>query len=249
MRSRKISLQTEPSATTFHRTARRRLLVTFAAVCCAVSVFTPARAQVGESTVVAVVDGRSITQKEVDDSVSAQLVPLQQQIHALRKAALENLIVRAVLDGEATRRGVSVEELNRQLTAGEVSVPAGEVERSYVENASAFGSMSPDEARMRLRLDMETQARMKNYREALATLPAMAQRLDLDVPRFSSCLGSDSARMAVLRDVQDAQRLGIGGTPAFLINGRLYQGALSHDALKEIVEREMRQARGVASNK
>ena len=65
-----------------------------------ITVAAPIYAQTGEE-VVAVVNGRRIKQKEVDDTIAAQLLPLQQQINALRKKALENLLLRAILEDEA----------------------------------------------------------------------------------------------------------------------------------------------------
>jgi protein-disulfide isomerase len=130
---------------------------------------TSARAQAPE-TVLASVNGTSITLKQVDDSVAARVYPLQQQLYAIRKAALENLVTSRVLETEATARGVSMEELRRQLTRGEVNVTRAQVEEAYAQNASFFASMSPDEARERLRLDLENQARMKHYREGLEAL-------------------------------------------------------------------------------
>ena len=109
-------------------------------------------------TFVASVNDLEITQKQVDDSVAARIYPLQQQLYAIRKAALENLIVSKILEHEATARGVSIEELRRQLTLGEISVTRAQVEEAYTQNASFFASMSPDEARERLRLDLENQA-------------------------------------------------------------------------------------------
>jgi hypothetical protein len=134
---------------------------------------TPTYAQSAEG-VVAVVNGRRITQEEVDSSIASQLLPLQEQIHALRKKALDNLILRAILEAEAEKRGVSVEGLRRQLTAGKVEVTPSQVEQLYLENAATFAAMSPDEAKERLRLDLESQARMRNYREALAELKEAA---------------------------------------------------------------------------
>ena len=121
-------------------------------------------------TVLARVNDKEITQKQVDDSIAAQIYPLQQQLYAIRKAALENLVTRKILESEAAGRGVSVEELRRQLTQGEINVTAGQVEEAYKQNASYFASMSPDEARERLRLDLENQTRMKNYRAGLEAL-------------------------------------------------------------------------------
>lgn len=307
-----------------------------------------------DEKVVAVVNGRKITQSEVDASVTSQLFPLQQQIHALRKAALDNIVLRTILEDEAKKKGVSVEELRRQLTVGKVEILPSQVEQVYLENASAFAAMSPDEAKERLRLDLESQARMRIYREALAKLkgssvidlrleePALptlntggstpsigakeaavtitefsdfqcpyckesqsaikqvlerysnnvrlifrhlpldihphafssaqaafcageqglfwqyhdalfaspslapealdklASELRLDIPKFKSCFNSEASRVAVLRDVQEAKRLGISGAPTFIINGKLLRGAPSFEALKTIVERELK---------
>jgi len=148
-----------------------------------------ARGQTPE-TVVASVNGVPITQKQVDDSVAARIQPLQQQLYAIRRAALENLIVSRMLEAEAKVRGVSVDQLRRELTHGEISVTRAQVEEAFARNASFFASMSPDEARERLRLDLENQARMKHYREGLERLrekwtikvnlaePAVAVRFD-----------------------------------------------------------------------
>jgi len=121
-------------------------------------------------TVVATVNNIEITQKQVDDSVAAQIYPLQQQLYAIRKAALENLITTKILESEATARRLSIDDLRKQLTLGEVNVTRAQVEEAYKQNASFFATMSPDEARERLRLDLENQARMKHYRAGLDAL-------------------------------------------------------------------------------
>src|ERR1051325_6448468 len=78
-------------------------------------------------TIVASVNNIEITQKQVDDSVAARIYPLQQQLYAIRKAALENLIVSKILEREAAARAVSIEELRRQLTLGEINVTRAQV--------------------------------------------------------------------------------------------------------------------------
>ena len=120
--------------------------------------------------VLASVNGIEITQQQVDESIAARIYPLQQQLYAIRKAALENLVTAKILEIEARTRGVTIEELRRQLTAGEVKVTRAQVEEAYAQNAPFFASMSPDEARERLRLDLENQARMKHYRGGLEAL-------------------------------------------------------------------------------
>jgi hypothetical protein len=80
-------------------------------------------------TVVARVDNKEITQKQVDDSIAAQIYPLQQQLYAIRKAALENLVTRRILENEAASRGMRVEELRKQLTQGEINVTGAQVKK------------------------------------------------------------------------------------------------------------------------
>lgn len=310
------------------------------------------RAQAADNPV-ATVNGRKITRQEVDSTVLVQLLPLEQQIYALRKAALENRISRILLEDEAKRRGISVDELIRLTTAGAVEIPSAQIEQAYLENAPAFAQMSPDEAKERIRMDLESQARMRNYRSTISklreearieiylnapslpyetldrdapsigsksapvtiiefsdfqcpycresfpvvkqvidhfgadvrfvfkhlplsihkqALPAaraafcggqqgqfwgfhdalfsideltspklesIAARLNLDLPRFRLCLQSDESRNAVMKDSLEARRLGIDGTPAFIINGKPYRGVLDFDNFKSIVEQEL----------
>ena len=125
---------------------------------CLILVLAVAASAQTPETVVATVNSIEITQKQVDDSVAAQIYPLQQQLYAIRKAALENLITTKILESEAAARRISIDDLRKQLTLGEVNVTRAQVEDAYRQNASFFATMSPDEARERLRLDLENQA-------------------------------------------------------------------------------------------
>src|ERR1044071_4365835 len=122
-------------------------------------------------TVVATVNGAEIKLKQVDETVLSAIYPLQQQLYAIRKVALDNLITARLLEAEARSQGVSIEELRERLTRGEVpheiKATREQVEAAYAQNASFFASMSPDEARERLRLDLENQTRMRHYRAGI----------------------------------------------------------------------------------
>lgn len=72
---------------------------------------TTVRAQ-SDDTILAKVNDTSITLK-VDSSIVSKVLPLQHQIHALRRAALENLILRTILEGEAKKKGISVEDTSK----------------------------------------------------------------------------------------------------------------------------------------
>lgn len=163
---------------------------------CVLLLVVSARGQTPD-TVLASINGVAITQKQVDDSIALRLYPLQQQLYAIRKTALENLIVSRLLEAEAMARGVSVAELRRQLTQGEIGVTRIQVEEAYTQNASFFASMSPDEARERLRLDLENQARMKHYRAGIEALrKKWTVTVNLTAPAFLLDDGSSPARGA-----------------------------------------------------
>lgn len=162
--------------------------------------------------VVATVDGAPITLREVDSTAINKIFSLQQQIFALRKAALENLILRKVLEAQAARKNLSVEDLTNQLLALPVTVSASQIEELYTENLSAFASMSPDEAKQKLRLDLETQGRLKRYREELQNLRQTMDiqsfldepRLPVPYPRDYASIGPTNA-LVVVTEFSDFQ--------------------------------------------
>lgn len=306
-------------------------------------------------TVLATVAGTEITLKQVDETIASTILPLQQQLYAIRKVALDNLITARILEREAKSQGVSIEELRQRLTRGEINVTRVQVEEAYAQNSSFFASMSPDEARERLRLDLENQARMKHYRAGLEalrkkwsvsvslvapdagppaadgrspakgaakpavtivefsdfecpfcfqvqdvlrqvmeryggevrlvfrhlpseghrnSLPAaraaycageqdrfwqfhdalfasrnlsldrlseIAGALGLGREKFAACLGAERSRLAVVKDIEAAQRYRIDSTPSFLINGKLVKGALTFADFQSIIDRELQQ--------
>jgi predicted DsbA family dithiol-disulfide isomerase len=309
-----------------------------------------------QEIVLAKVNGHKITQRDVDETVLNQILTLQQQIYAIRKIALDNLISRRIMESEALSKKVSIDQLKQEWMSGPVAVSHSQVEELYQQNASAFALMSPDEAKEKLRLDLEGQTRLKKYREALAKLrnsskidlfleeprlPPVARRnraasngpenarvvitefsdfqcpycrevqpalkrvlseypndvrldfkhmpleihpfafasaqaalcggeqgvfwqfhdalfeserlsseifsklaneMNLESNRFQVCLTSPETRAAVLADLEEARRLGINGTPSFIVNGKQLRGAVSFEVLKASIERELKNA-------
>ncbi len=53
-----------------------------------------------------------------------------------------------------------------------------------------------------------------------ANLKKFAADLGLDTAKFNSCVDTDKTKPIIDKDVEDARRLGIQGTPTFLVNGR-----------------------------
>jgi protein-disulfide isomerase len=67
----------------------------------------------------------------------------------------------------------------------------------------------------------------------------LAKDLRLDTEAFRSCLSSGRPQAAVSKDVQEARRLGISGTPTFFVNGRYLSGFQTLEALRAAVDREL----------
>ena len=65
-----------------------------------------------------------------------------------------------------------------------------------------------------------------------------AQELGLDVERFERDRKSEAVRARIARDEEEASRLGVGGTPAFFINGRFLSGAQPFDSFKRMIDEE-----------
>jgi predicted DsbA family dithiol-disulfide isomerase len=63
----------------------------------------------------------------------------------------------------------------------------------------------------------EMSHRLFEQQSALEPWKAHAEALGLDVPKFEACLASGKHAAAIRKDVAEAQKAGVTGTPAFLI--------------------------------
>jgi protein-disulfide isomerase len=69
----------------------------------------------------------------------------------------------------------------------------------------------------------------------------IASEIGLGLPRFKECLSSEHSRAAVIRDIETARSFRIDSTPSFLVNGKLFKGALEFAQWQKIIERELNQ--------
>jgi protein-disulfide isomerase len=83
------------------------------------------------------------------------------------------------------------------------------------------------------------------YKNAPAASPQQlnnyASQAGLDVSDFTKCLDSGKFNAVVQKDEDEANRLGIQGTPVFFINGRLLSGAQPESEFVRIIEDELNQ--------
>ncbi len=69
-----------------------------------------------------------------------------------------------------------------------------------------------------------------------------AEELGVDGAEFKTCLDSDRYRDGVNADSEEAQSLGITGTPAFVINGVLLSGAQPLENFVRVIDMELDRA-------
>lgn len=72
-----------------------------------------------------------------------------------------------------------------------------------------------------------------------ADLEGRARTLGLDLGRFSTCVASDRFDAAIREASANGARLGVSGTPAFFVNGRMLDGARPLEQFLEVVEAEL----------
>ena len=66
-----------------------------------------------------------------------------------------------------------------------------------------------------------------------------AEELGLDAARFEQCVASGEYRAQVEAETREARSMGIGGTPAFLINGLLLSGARPAEDFYRVIDTEL----------
>jgi protein-disulfide isomerase len=69
-----------------------------------------------------------------------------------------------------------------------------------------------------------------------------AEELSLDAEKFDECLKSGRHEEAITADTTQGQSVGVTGTPAFFVNGRLLSGAQPLDAFSRIIDEELERA-------
>jgi protein-disulfide isomerase len=72
-----------------------------------------------------------------------------------------------------------------------------------------------------------------------ATFKKIAGEVGLDQAKFDSCLANKEQAAAVDKDIADASAVGVRGTPAFFINGRMISGAQPFEKFKVIIDEEI----------
>ncbi len=71
----------------------------------------------------------------------------------------------------------------------------------------------------------------------------LARQNGLELNRFEEDIDSTVVREAVVRDVQDGNHANVEGTPTVFINGQRYNGPISSDKLREVIDGQLKSAK------
>jgi protein-disulfide isomerase len=81
-------------------------------------------------------------------------------------------------------------------------------------------------------------------------VPALKQHalaLGLAAPAFDACIDSGRYAETVRSDAAEGRRIGVGGTPAYVINGRMLVGAQPFEGFAQVIEDELERAANKAT--
>lgn len=92
---------------------------------------------------------------------------------------------------------------------------------------------------MHHQLFLDAQAWNAGRDAALATFRDEAKTIGVDPDRLVQCVASGDFAAHVKADADEGFKLGLRGTPAFLINGKLLSGAYPFDVFTKIIEGEL----------
>ena len=71
----------------------------------------------------------------------------------------------------------------------------------------------------------------------------LAKEIGLNANGFETCVNSGKYQAAIKEDIAEGNRIGVSGTPAFFINGRIISGAQPLEAFARIIDDELARTR------
>ncbi len=91
-------------------------------------------------------------------------------------------------------------------------------------------------------------SRLFEAKASIEKVPEWVKEFDLDAERFGADMESAEAKAAIDGDMLGAGRIGVTGTPAFLVNGHMYRGKRDTIGWKKIIEAERDYAEEIADS-
>src|SRR5204862_252734 len=186
----------------------------------------PAARAAGDGKVATVGD-HAITRAQLEEHVRAKLIELENQRYEMLREGLDELIAEELVKQEASARKTTPADLERQEGAAKEAASCANAQGKFWEyHATLFANQTA-----------LGEDQLKEY----------AKNVGLDAAKFDQCLKDKPFKAAIDKDVADGEKVGVNGTPAFFINGRMLSGALPFDKFKEVIDEELT-AKGASSS-
>lgn len=84
---------------------------------------------------------------------------------------------------------------------------------------------------------------------SLVNLKSMAKDLGMDTTKFNKCLDDGTMAKKVKEQSDEGTKMGVSGTPSFLINGILIVGSLPQSSFETVIDAELKNGGGIAAAK
>ena len=161
----------------------------------------------GDDAVVARVGEREITMAELDEKVSSTNMEVLQALYNARREALGELVAGALLEKEAERRGLSVDELVQKEIASKVSPVSDEdVETFFNQNRARLGGQSLEQIGEQIRqyLNARNEAAVRQSyldglrKEVNVTIALDPPRVPIRIAQGERVSGPDDAPVTIV---------------------------------------------------
>ncbi len=155
------------------------------------------------SDVVATINGQPVTMAEVEAEAGAQLISARQTLHEAERSAVERVVIDRVVEAEASKRGVTPEQMFQTEVVDKAPKPTDEEVRAfYDENQARMpGPFEQVEPQIRQMLTQQkAEARAGAFIEELRTAANVEVKIKpfvLEVPRREGAHRKGSAEAPI----------------------------------------------------
>ena len=176
-----------------------------------------------------------------------EYVTFESEFHHLDRIGLNpNSIRKPIPIWMGSFRGAVVEKvLQRTARMADGWLPQFPADDEFREVSSRFWRYVDEAGRSRSEVGMDCPITIKkgDSPDRWAHEIEAFTALGLDVARFNGCVDTRAHQADVAADVNAGNALGVSGTPAFFINGRMLDGAQPYEAFAAIIDDELTRLR------
>ncbi|NLJ29972.1 thioredoxin domain-containing protein [Desulforhabdus amnigena] len=122
---------------------------------------------------VASVNGQIITSEQIEKPLASQLYRMQQEIYNLKRTQLEQTIAQILLQKEADKKGISLDQFVKEVILPQgVQVSDEEVEKYYTQNQESLKEWkgTQEELKQQIKTSLEEQKYYQKINEYIQTL-------------------------------------------------------------------------------